>query len=160
MVMRLRIQCNKHAQTGSERTASGSSESHARQPDSENKFWRFTISQNLHAVWPRLRSTDKLHVANQIKQHLDEIRPLSQSGVDQEFNQSLVSRFTFTGMESSDEGRAELEGLKSDVLATPCRQVVFTHSDSIAARNILVNNRNNAFLDREVDRVDAGTMGV
>ena len=44
-------------------------------------------------------------------------------------------------MESSDEGRAELKGFKNDVLAIAGRQVVFTHSD-IAARNILVNNRN------------------
>ena len=64
-------------------------------------------------------------------------RPIGPFTSDQEFNQFLVSRLAF--MESTDEGRAELEGLKSDVLATPCRQVTFTHSD-IAARNILINN--------------------
>jgi thiamine kinase-like enzyme len=130
--------------------------------------------QSLHAVWPRLMSTDKLHVANQIKQYLDEIRLLCQPAdavgwigtydrqplsdvllsnrpcgpftSDQEFNQFLVSRLAF--MESTVEGQAELDGLKNDVLATPCRQVVFTHSD-IAACNILVNNHNDivAILD-------------
>jgi aminoglycoside phosphotransferase (APT) family kinase protein len=133
--------------------------------------------QRLHTVWPRLTSVDKLHVANQIKQHLDEIRSLHQTTnvvgwigtydrqplsdallsnrpcgpftSDQEFNQFLISRLAF--MESTEEGRAELEGLKNDVLATPYRQIVFTHSD-IAARNILVNNHNDivAILDWEM----------
>ena len=89
-----------------------------------------TILQSFHAVssWPtaRLGCTDNSHVANQlIKHYQDEIirSLLSQTtdvmGVDlsQEFNQFLVSRFEF--MESSDEGRAELESLKNDVLAIP-----------------------------------------
>jgi aminoglycoside phosphotransferase (APT) family kinase protein len=133
--------------------------------------------ESLHTVWPRLRSTDKSYVADQIKQHLDELRSLRQTTdvvgwigtydrqslsdallsnrpcgpftSDQEFNQFLVSRLAF--MESTDEGRAELEVLRNNVLTTPCRQVVFTHSD-IVARNILVNNYSNivAILDWEM----------
>ena len=52
---------------------------------------------------------------------------------DHEFNQLLVSRFAI--VESTVEGRAQLEGLKKDVLATLYHQVVFTHSDT-AVRSI------------------------
>ena len=133
--------------------------------------------QNLAVVWPRLLPADKLHVADQLKQYLNELRslrqptdfagwigthdmqPISDSLLSnkpcgpftsgQEFNQFLTSRLAF--MESTDDGRAELEDVKNDVLKTPHRRVVFTHSD-IVARNILVDDRNDvvAILDWEM----------
>jgi serine/threonine protein kinase len=133
--------------------------------------------QDLAIVWPKLRPADKQHVADQLKHYLNELHSLRQPtdftgwigthdmqsipdpllsnkpcgpfNSGREFNQFLISRLAF--MESTDEGRAELEVVKNDVLKTPHRRVVFTHSD-IVARNILVDDRNDvvAILDWEM----------
>jgi thiamine kinase-like enzyme len=133
--------------------------------------------QSLEAVWSKLNSADKQYMADQLTQHLKELRSLQQTTECmgwigtynkqpvsdallsnkpcgpftsyQEFSRFLVSRLAF--MDSTEEGRAELDVVKNEVLKTPCRGVVFTHSD-IVARNILVNDRNDivAILDWEM----------
>ncbi|KAF8889280.1 kinase-like domain-containing protein [Infundibulicybe gibba] len=133
--------------------------------------------RTLEAAWPDLTHTEKIRIFAQLKRYVEELRSLEQppslKGVistfdgrpvsdallsnkpcgpfqsDLEFNEFLVSRFDF--IKQTEAGRIEFEELRTLVHQTPCRRVVFTHSD-IMPRNILLDSNNNivSILDWEM----------
>lgn len=133
--------------------------------------------ERLEDAWPTLSSEEKKTIGQQLREHLDALRALHQpfdSGgwigsynkkpisdallyndacgpfaSDADFNRFLLSRFEF--MKKTRAGRIEYDDLEKEVLNTPRRRVVFTHSD-IMPRNILIDSRRKivALLDWEM----------